>query len=220
MNYKLVLLFAIWFLPFGHGQELNIESEQAVSIYNTTNNLNGSVLVLHNRTTFGEFDYGIIGAINFVDSFGGTPGQVRYVDDRFSGSHHFAFRIGEVGVMTVWGDGLLSLGNAASCTDGGVWTNACSKIFKNLKIKINGSNILDGISCLPIYHWNYKSNIKESHIGPTAEDFHTLFETGTSDKKLAAIDLGGVSIAAIKELYAIIQILKQDVKQLNKEIAK
>ena len=208
----------------GFSQGLELEGNQATSWYKSNNTTNGSVLVLQNITSLNPLSLSnyYYGAINFVDSLNETPGQIGYQSINFLGSRldKMNFRINNSDIMTLSENGALTMSNGAFCSEGGVWTDACSATYKNLVQKANGSKILDKLSKLPIYHWSYKSNPQETHIGPTAEDFHRLFNTGISDKNLAAIDLGGVSLAAVQELHFQITELKKEISELKKYLAK
>ncbi|NSW44831.1 MAG: hypothetical protein HPY79_03260, partial [Bacteroidales bacterium] len=121
-------------------------------------------------------------------------------------------------------------GNGAYLTGGGTWTNASSKTLKDRFEELNKNDLLSKIEQLDIKAWYYKGT-QERHIGPVAEDFYQAFGTGVLDephylgKSLAASDVAGVSLAAIKELIAknkqqnelINQLLKR-IEQLEKKL--
>jgi Chaperone of endosialidase len=99
-------------------------------------------------------------------------------------------------------------GNGAHCTAGGTWTDGSSRTFKDNFETPDGSELLRKISEMPVLVWNYKDS-DERHIGPMAEDFVAAFDVGPvresdgerEDRYLAARDVAGVALAAIKELH-------------------
>ncbi|WP_242316139.1 tail fiber domain-containing protein, partial [Bacillus cereus group sp. BfR-BA-01355] len=67
--------------------------------------------------------------------------------------------------------------------------------------------ILDKLASIPIQSWNYKDDTSnERHIGPTAQDFHAVFELNEDDNKhISTVDLQGVALAAIQGLNEKLQ---------------
>ena len=59
---------------------------------------------------------------------------------------------------------------------------------------------------IPISTWYYRSqNPSIRHIGPMAQDFHAAFKVGQDDRYISTVDENGVALAAIQELYRIVQ---------------
>lgn len=116
-------------------------------------------------------------------------------------------------------------GNGAYLTAGGVWTNGSSRLFKENGRPLEGSSLLERISALPVYTWQY-INSDEQHVGPYAEDFVAAFDVGAvreadgsrENQYLAAGDVAGVALAGIKELIRENNELKEMIHQLQKEI--
>ena len=113
--------------------------------------------------------------------------------------------------------------SGAHLTVGGVWTNASDANLKENFQPIDGEELLEKISDLPISQWNYKAESEAvTHIGPTAQDFKEAFGVGANDKTISTIDPSGIALAAIKELNnklnTQIQTLSQENKQLRKEM--
>ncbi len=152
----------------------------------------------------------------------------------FEGSYH-----GRLGVNRDDGDGGIlhpihvgtnsSNGNGAHLTNGGTWTSKSSRQSKENFMQLDGKELLDKLSSVPVEVWNYK-NTDERHIGPMAEDFVAAFDVGTireddsqrENGYLAAGDVAGVALAAVKELHKTQQELKekvQRIEQLEAEMA-
>jgi hypothetical protein len=87
---------------------------------------------------------------------------------------------------------------------------------RNAKTKIHsidGRNILDKVSKLPVSSWVFKSDPEKGHVGPMAQDFHAVFGLdGDDDKHINLMDISGVNLAAIQEL-------NKDMKQRNAEVS-
>jgi hypothetical protein len=93
-----------------------------------------------------------------------------------------------------------SNGNGAHVTDGGVWTNGSSREWKTNFRELNPREILERLMTLQITRWEYKDNDEGDHIGPTAEDFRSVFGLGHSEQYIATVDIDGVALAAIQGL--------------------
>lgn len=84
---------------------------------------------------------------------------------------------------------------------GGNLIQASSRSLKTDIEELQGQEVLAKLDQLPISGWSYKKDHgKVKHIGPMAEDFHTLFKVGVDNKSLFCIDTAGVALAAIKAL--------------------
>lgn len=90
--------------------------------------------------------------------------------------------------------------SGAYLTTGGTWTNASSVDLKENFSPISQEEILSKINQLNLTTWNYKSeNGSNRHLGPTAEDFYSIFNLGNS-KGISTIDPAGVALAGIQAL--------------------
>jgi hypothetical protein len=55
---------------------------------------------------------------------------------------------------------------------------------------------------MPVSTWSYRSDDPTvRHLGPMAQDFHSAFGLGDTDRAYDSIDAHGVALAAIKALY-------------------
>jgi hypothetical protein len=110
-------------------------------------------------------------------------------------------------------------GNGAYLTTGGTWTNASSVLFKEDFSNLDTKDVLNKISSLNISRWRYKET-DEYHIGPIAEEFHSLFNVGTDEQHLSTIDPSGVALAGIQELAKRAQEQQIIIEKQNDEIKK
>ncbi len=110
--------------------------------------------------------------------------------------------------------------SGALLTSGGTWTNASDANLKENFTAVDGEELLAKIEQLLITEWNYKvegQSIK--HIGPTAQDFSSVFGLGVNDKTISTIDPSGIALAAIKELARQNRELAASNDELRNELA-
>jgi hypothetical protein len=93
-------------------------------------------------------------------------------------------------------------GGSASLSNGGIWTNASSRTFKEGFAAIDPADVLERVLALGISRWSYIGSGEGEHVGPMAEDFHAAFGLGHSDRQIATVDADGVALAAIQGLNA------------------
>jgi hypothetical protein len=110
-----------------------------------------------------------------------------------------------------------SNGNGAYLTTGGSWANGSSRTFKDDISAVDGAEILKKISQLEVARWKYKKT-EEYHIGPFAEQFHKLFNTGLDDKHISTVDPSGVALIGIQQLTKENQDMKKKIEDLQKQI--
>ena len=206
---------------------LDVTAPQAVARFITTNNINGSVLVLDNTTPGLTYH----GAVNFNDG----AGQIGYLTTgamTFTTSNGERMRIlnnGNVGVGNTNPGYLLVVGNSGSPAycNGTTWQNGSDRDSKEAFAAINPRTVLEKVLALPITEWKYKAETDGTrHLGPVAQDFHAAFGlNGPDDKHIATVDEEGVALAAIQGLNqklmekdAEIQALKQSVAELKETL--
>lgn len=93
-------------------------------------------------------------------------------------------------------------GGGASLSNGGAWTNASSRTFKEGFAAVNPLEVLDRLLELPITTWSYTGSAEGLHLGPIAEDFKAAFGLAGDGKSIATVDADGVAMAAIQGLNA------------------
>ena len=104
----------------------------------------------------------------------------------------------------------------AYLSGGGTWVNASDVARKEHFRAVNPQTILEQVSQLPISTWNYRQeNEAISHLGPTAQDFYAAFHLGQDDKHIATVDEGGVALAAIQGLHALVREQEGQIQSLQ-----
>jgi hypothetical protein len=97
---------------------------------------------------------------------------------------------------------LINTSRGAYLDDSGHWIDASSASQKENFTVVDKEALLEKLRSLPVTQWNHKvDGPAVKHIGPVAEDFYRTFGVGHDDGGLAAFDMGGISLAAVKELY-------------------
>jgi hypothetical protein len=180
------------------------------------------------------------GSTNVASGTGATvPGGVGCTA---SGSHSFAAgrrAKADANGAFVWGDstnadvfsggtntfnvrasgGTAFYSNAAATTGvllapgGGSWSGFSDRASKSNIEPVDPRSALDKVLQLPICTWNYTAQDESiRHIGPMAQDFHSAFGVGESDRHITTIDADGVALAAIQGLH---QSLTDEVTRLR-----
>lgn len=95
----------------------------------------------------------------------------------------------------------LSLDANGNLTLSGLLFESSSRTVKENLRAIDGDVLLERVSRLPLYHWNYKTDEPSvTHVGPVAEDFADAFGLGKDEAHIAALDASGVALGAIQAL--------------------
>jgi trimeric autotransporter adhesin len=99
---------------------------------------------------------------------------------------------------------------------GGSWSSVSDRNLKeNLEV-VEGREILERVTQLPITTWNYLAqDASIRHLGPMAQDFYAAFGLGEDDVSIATIDLDGVALAAIQGLAEIVEEQAERIEQLE-----
>jgi len=99
--------------------------------------------------------------------------------------------------------------NAAATTGvllaagGGSWSSVSDRESKENFERVESREVLARVCALSISTWNYKAQDDSiRHMGPMAQDFHSAFGLGVSEKTIDTIDPDGVALAAIQGLDA------------------
>jgi hypothetical protein len=88
----------------------------------------------------------------------------------------------------------------------GAWESLSDYNAKAGFAPIDGQEILEQLMSVPISTWYYRGqNPSIRHIGPMAQDFYAAFQVGQDNRYISTVDEEGVALAAIQELYRMIQ---------------
>ena len=115
-----------------------------------------------------------------------------------------------------------TVGNA-TLSNGGTWTNASSRTFKEGFAAVDTIDVLNRLLDLPITTWEYIGSAEGLHLGPVAEDFKAAFGLAGDGQSIATVDADGVALAAIQGLNAKLETenaaLREDLDTLRAELA-
>ncbi len=85
-------------------------------------------------------------------------------------------------------------------TVNGTFVNNSDRNVKQDFASVSSAQLLEKVLQLPVSEWSYKVDPTTRHVGPMAQDFHSIFSLGADDKHIAPIDEGGIAFAAIQGL--------------------
>lgn len=95
-----------------------------------------------------------------------------------------------------------------------------SRTLKTDFTPVSETALLEKVAALDISQWRYKSEPETAqHIGPVAEQFHTVFGLGDG-KHISAVDAIGVALAAIQALQSENEKLRDRLQKLETILAK
>ena len=85
---------------------------------------------------------------------------------------------------------------------------------------VDSEKVLAQVAELPIQSWSYRHDDPAvRHVGPTAQDFRAAFGLGADEQHIAPLDVNGVSLAAIQELYRQVQMQNARIEMLERQNA-
>jgi hypothetical protein len=88
-------------------------------------------------------------------------------------------------------------------------------------VAVNGSDVLERVSKLPISSWTFKNDPKPRHVGPMAQDFYAAFGlNGDDHTHINLSDSAGVSLAAIQELNRRLKHKDEQIAQMTVQIVR
>ena len=140
---------------------------------------------------------------------------------RAPGQSKDTFNVRATGVGGVWFvTGINASGVptwACYAQNGSGWTCASDRNLKRNLERLDGEAVLAKLTAMPIYQWQPKAgpNADIKHFGPMAQDFHSAFGLGDSDKSIGFQDADGVALAAIQGLHAL---AKRQAKAIDRQV--
>lgn len=95
-----------------------------------------------------------------------------------------------------------------------------SRTLKTDFAPVHDAALLEKVAALDISRWRYKSEPETAqHIGPVAEQFHTVFGLG-DNKHISAVDAIGIAFSAIQALQSENKKLRDRLQKLEAVLAK
>jgi hypothetical protein len=153
------------------------------------------------------------GAINFVNA---TPAY-----GQFGTGNDYPVRIlvNSTWRMSLNTDNSLSMVNGASCTAGGVWTNASSRELKENIEGLTADEAQKVLTELSPVKYNYKADKEERHVGFIAEDVPAL--VASKDRKsLSPMDVVAVLTRVVQEQQKTISDYQKTISELKERVGK
>jgi hypothetical protein len=133
----------------------------------------------------------------------GDRGTFVWADSTFSpfvsdGENRFLVR--STGGARFYSSANLATGVSLAPNDGS-WTSVSDRNLKENIVVVDGREVLERLSEIPIATWNYKAQDPSiRHIGPMGQDFHAAFGVGAEPPRINTVDADGVALAAIQGL--------------------
>jgi hypothetical protein len=198
---------------------------------------------------YGEFDYGIVninGKLGIGTKTPGYPmemvrtgtnscivvnrtdGAKNYINataafGNFGTVNNYPLRlvVNSLPKMTLNSDKSMSMASGATCTAGGVWTNASSIALKENVTSLNSDEAATTLQALNPVKYNYKAEKDENHVGFIAEEVPEL--VAMKDRKsLSPMDIVAVLTKVtqdqqkqLQEQQALTQKQLQEQQQIN-----
>jgi len=136
-------------------------------------------------------------------------------DADFASSANNQFDVRAAGGTRIFSDsgatvGVLLAAGASS------WSMICDRNLKENFVAVDGRDVLERLSRIPITQWNLKSQDPSiQHIGPMAQDFYEAFGLGEDDRHISTVDADGIALVSIQALY---QMVKEENEELRTEL--
>ena len=103
---------------------------------------------------------------------------------------------------------------------GGSWTSLSDRAAKRDLLATDPKSVLRKVMAMPIYTWRYITEISgANHMGPMAQDFHSAFGLGDSDRTITNVDADGVALAAIQGLKQELDAKNARIDRLEREVS-
>ncbi len=116
--------------------------------------------------------------------------------------------------MLIHKNGSLSMSNGATCTIGGVWTNASSRELKENIENLCTAEAMDALNRLNPVKYNYKVDKADKHVGFIAEDVPEL--VAAADRKgMSPMDVIAVLTKVVQEQQKTIADLQERMAQVE-----
>lgn len=132
-------------------------------------------------------------------------------------NHVLRLVVGGLWTMRLHTDNSLTMRNGASCTSGGVWTNASSRELKENIRALSVDEAVSAMQDLNPVKYNYKVDSEDSHLGFIAEDVPELVAS-KDHKGLSPMDVVAVLTKVLQEQQKINAELRQEIADLKRRL--
>ena len=112
---------------------------------------------------------------------------------------------------------LVAYGRVRALTLGPASPDISDRALKEGFAPVDPRQVLARVAALPIETWSYKGDAAR-HLGPMAQDFAAAFGLGADDRHIFPLDAGGVALAAIQGLHALVQAQEARIAALEREL--
>jgi len=101
----------------------------------------------------------------------------------------------------------------------GTVTPNSSRTVKHGFESVDPREVLARVANMPITTWAYNGDPEVRHMGPMAEDFHSLFSVGANANGISVTDSAGVAFAAIQGLQQELTAKNDEIASLKQRLA-
>ncbi len=151
------------------------------------------------------------GATNYINATD-TSGNFGTVTN-----HVLRLVVNSLWQMRIHTDGSMDMRNGASCTTGGVWTNASSRDLKENINNLTAEKALDTLESLQPVTYNYKADKEDDHVGFIAEDVPDL--VASKDRKgMSPMDVVAVLTKVLQEQQKVNEELRAEIAELRAKL--
>lgn len=148
------------------------------------------------------------GATNYINATD-TSGNFGTVTN-----HVLRLVVNSVWRMRLHTDNSLTFRNGASCTSGGVWTNASSRDLKEDINELTTEQAVDALNGLQPVSYKYKADKEDGHLGFIAEDVPDL--VASKDRKgMSPMDVVAVLTKVLQEQQKVNEELRAEIEELK-----
>jgi hypothetical protein len=131
-------------------------------------------------------------------------------------NHTLAFIVDNAWKLRIKTDESIETSTGASCTTGGVWTDASSRAYKENIEDLTAAEAIQALKSLDPVKYNMKKAKDEKHVGFIAEDVPDL--VASKDRKgLSPMDIVAVLTKVVKEQQKTIDDLSKKISELEKK---
>jgi hypothetical protein len=134
-------------------------------------------------------------------------------------NHTLAFIVNNNWKFRIQPSGLIETSTGASCTTGGVWTDASSREYKENILSLDAGRALTALRSLDPVTYNYKKDKSEKYVGFIAEDVPELVAM-KGRKGLSPMDITAVLTKVVQEQQKTIDQQQKNIDLQQKYLEK